>query len=101
MLSVDGSVVRLPPQVRGDFEVYVNGVLQERGRDYELRQADRTLVFAGRLDQEGRLGFWRWFLGAWGIGTYRPHHSVDVRYERDGRPMVAEGLKPEAGSAAG
>jgi len=98
---VDGSVVRLPPQVRGDFEVYVNGVPQVRGRDYELRREDRALVFAARLDQEGRLGFWRWFLGAWGIGTYRPHHSVDVRYELDGRPMVAEGLTPEPVSAGG
>jgi len=97
---VDGSVVRLPPQVRGDFEVYVNGVPQVRGRDYELRE-DHALVFAGRLEQEGRLGFWRWFLGAWGIGTYRPHHAVDVRYELHGRPMVAEGLKPESGSAGG
>ncbi|HEV2753037.1 MAG TPA: hypothetical protein VGV36_04285, partial [Solirubrobacteraceae bacterium] len=81
--------------------VYVNGVPQVRGRDYELRDADSSLVFARRLEQEGRLGFWRWFLGAWGIGTYRPHHSVDVRYELGGRPMVAEGLEPEPGSAAG
>lgn len=87
-----GSVVTLPPQVRGDFEVYINGVPQVPGQDFEVR--GRELHFATELAQEGRLGFWRWFLGAWGIGTYRAHHSVDVRYERDGRPMVAEGLEP-------
>ena len=88
-----GSVVRLPPQVRGEFEVYVNGVPQRRGEDFEVR--GRTLVFRRELKQEGKLGLWRWFLGAWGIGTYREHHSIDVRYEHEGRPMVAEGLRPE------
>jgi hypothetical protein len=90
---VDGSVVRLPRQVRGPFEVYVNGVLQRRGVDYEVR--DDVLVFGRELKQEGRLGAWRWFLGAWGIGTYREHHAIDVRYEVDGRPAVAQGLVPE------
>ena len=55
----------------------------------------RELRFTRELKQEGKLGFWRWFLGAWGIGTYREHHSVDVQYEIDGRPMLAEGLRPE------
>jgi hypothetical protein len=91
---VDGSVVRLPRQVRGAFEVYVNGVLQRRGVDYEVR--DDVLVFARELKQEGRLGAWRWFLGAWGIGTYREHHAIDVRYEVGGRPAVAQGLVPES-----
>ena len=93
-----GSVVDLPPQVRGDFEVYINGVHQVRGQDFEVR--DRELHFAAQLAQEGRLGFWRWFRGAWGIGTYRAHHSVDVRYELDGRPMLAEGLEPRPGDDA-
>lgn len=88
-----GSVVRLPPTVREPFQVFVNGVPQEAGRDYDLR--DGALHFTRALAQEGKLGFWRWFLGAWGIGTYRDHDAVDVRYELDGRPMVAEGLTPE------
>ena len=93
-----GSVVKLPPQVRGDFEGYGNGVRQVPGQDFELR--DRELYFPTHLAQEGRLGFWRWFLGAWGIGTYRAHHSVDVRYELNGRPMVAEGLVPRPSDEA-
>jgi hypothetical protein len=92
---VPGSVVRLPPAVRRDFAVYVNGVAQREGEDYVVR--GRDLVFHRELRHEGRLGGWRWFLGAWGIGTYREHHSVDVRYEVDGRPTVAEGLRPVAG----
>jgi hypothetical protein len=88
------SRVRLPPDLAGDFEVYVNGVLQRRGADYDVR--GRALVFDRELKKEGRLGLWRWFLGAWGIGTYRQNDSVDVRYEnRHGHPRVAEGLEIE------
>src|SRR5260221_6784979 len=47
----------LPVEVGGSFDVYVNGVPQVRGRDYEVE--GRTLVFSRRLAQEGRLGFWR------------------------------------------
>ena len=89
----DRSIVRLPRTVRAPFDVYVNGVHQEEGVDYEL--VDRRLVFDRELRKEGSLGFWRWFLGAWGVGTYRQNDSVDVRYELDGRPVLLEGLDIE------
>lgn len=76
-----------------DFEVYVNGVRQQPGTDFRLE--DRALVFDRELKKEGRLGLWRWFLGAWGIGTYRQNDSVDVRYEVQGRPQIAQGLDIE------
>ena len=84
------SVVRLPSDVRSPFDVYVNGVRQEEGRDF--RVVDGVLVFERELVQEGRLGFWRWFWGAWGIGTYRRDDQVDVAWEVDGRPRVAHAL---------
>jgi hypothetical protein len=87
------SVVRLPPGVRSPFEVYVNGVRQDLGEDYSVQ--DGALVF-GRELRKDRISGWRWFLGAWGVGTYRQDDSVDVRYERaDGRPAVAEKLDIE------
>jgi hypothetical protein len=93
--------VDLPPAVRPPFEVFVNGVPQQQGKDYELSSAGDALLFGRELAQEGRLGFWRWFLGAWGIGTYRRNDVVDVRYMLDGRTLVAHGLpvKPPAGGA--
>ena len=87
------SIVSLPPGMRPPFEVYVNGVRQERGVDYEV--GDDRLCFERELKKEGKLGFWRWFLGAWGVGTYRQNDSVDVSYERDGRPILLEGLEIE------
>src|SRR5271156_447965 len=76
------SIVRLPPAVREPFEVYLNGVLQQRGSDYEVRQ--QTLHFAGHLAKDS-VSRWRWLVGAFGVGTYRQNDSVDVRYEIDGR----------------
>ena len=93
--------VQLPRSVRPPFEVFVNGVRQQQGVDFELREG--ALLFRRELVQEGKLGFWRWFLGAWGIGTYRRNDVVDVRYELNGRPMVAHELavEPPARSASG
>jgi hypothetical protein len=88
------STVRLPPGVREPYVVYVNGVRQEPGRDYRV-SGDR-LVFGRELAKEGRLGLWRWFLGAWGIGTYRRNDQVDVAWEIDGQPRVAHALDIEA-----
>jgi hypothetical protein len=83
--------VPLPAGVTEPFEVYVNGVLQERGRDYDV--SGGTLVFAKPLATEGPLGPLRWlsmFLGV--AGTYRKNDSVDVVYDVGGRRTVASGL---------
>jgi hypothetical protein len=88
--------VQLPSNVRPPFEVFVNGVPQREGHDFELTPTADALLFRRELVQEGKLGFWRWFLGAWGIGTYRRNDVVDVRYQLDGRTLVAHGLMVEA-----
>jgi len=85
------SRVGLPAGVGNRYEVYVNGVRQEEGRDF-LRQGNE-LVFPRRLAREGRLGFWRWlslFLGI--AGTYRQNDSVDVVYDLGGRRTVVTSL---------
>ena len=87
------SKVRLPRDLRGAYEVYVNGVPQQAGVDYQVREG--SLVFERDLVKD-KISGWRWLLGAWGVGTYRQNDSVDVRYEAaDGSPRVAEGLEIE------
>jgi len=87
------SRVRLPREVRDPFEVYVNGVRQQLGVDYSVRSG--MLVFERELRKD-KISGWRWFLGVWGVGTYRQDDSVDVRYETgDGLPRVAEALEIE------
>ena len=86
--------VRLPPGVREPYTVFVNGVRQTPGEDFE--PGDGVIVFSRPLQREARLGFWRWFWGAWGIGTYRRNDQVDVTWEVDGQPRVAHALEIEA-----
>ena len=93
MRAMPGSRVRLPRGVRPPYTVYVSGVRQEEGRDY--REVNGLLLFDAELAKEGKLGFWRWFLGAWGIGTYRKDDKVDVAWESDGRPQLAHALDIE------
>jgi hypothetical protein len=89
------SRIRLPRGVRSPYQVYLNGVLQQLGVDYNVREG--TLVFERELRKD-KISGWRWLLGAWGVGTYRQNDSVDVRYEAaDGSPRVAEGLEIEPG----
>jgi hypothetical protein len=83
--------VDLPPGATGRFEVYVNGVQQQEGVDFERRGT--SLLFPRSLAREGRLGFWRWLSIVLGIaGTYRQNDSVDVVYDVGGRRLVATGL---------
>jgi hypothetical protein len=79
--------VELPEVVTQPFEVFVNGIPQRVGADYDL--VGRTLVFHRELAREGRLGFWRWLSLFMGVaGTYRKNDTVDVVFTRDGRRTV-------------
>jgi hypothetical protein len=80
------SIVQLP----GDLDVHLNGVLQKVYVDFGVE--GRTLVFSLPLRKD-RISGWRWFLDAWGVGTYRQNDTVDIRYEVDGTPRVAHGLE--------
>jgi hypothetical protein len=89
------SIVTLPPEVKEPYEVFLNGVPQRPGRDYQVK--GRTLMFERELRKD-RISKRRWLLGAWGVGTYKQDDSIDVRYEAaDGSPRVAEALDIELG----
>jgi hypothetical protein len=85
--------VTLPPDVGASYEVFINGVRQQPGTDYAIK--GNRLLFDRDLRKD-KVSGWRWFLGAWGVGTYRQNDSVDIRYELpDGSPRVAEALEIE------
>jgi len=86
------SQVELPPEVGDVFDVFVNGVPQQRGTDFD--QVGRSLVFRKELAGEGQLGFWRWASLFFGVaGTYRRNDTVDVVYSSGGRRTVLS-LRP-------
>ena len=86
------SAVTLPPDVGAEYEVYLNGVRQQPGTDYVVK--GRALIWERELRKD-KVSGWRWFLGAWGVGTYRKNDQVDVAWEVDGRPRVAHALDIE------
>ncbi|MGI9094213.1 MAG: hypothetical protein ACR2F4_01390 [Thermoleophilaceae bacterium] len=84
------SRVSLPRGAEPPFRVFVSGMPQTEGEDYEVE--DTELVFTRVLVKE-RVGFWRWtamFFALW--GSYGRNDTVDVQYEMGGRKQVATGL---------
>jgi hypothetical protein len=82
--------VRLPDGAEPPIRVFVNGVVQQPGEDYEV--VENHLVFDRPLEKE-RLSKGKWaaiFFGLWGY--YGKNDSVDVHYRVGGRDVVATGL---------
>jgi hypothetical protein len=83
--------VPLPPGAEPPFRVFVNGIPQTPGTDYEV--VGDELVFDKPLEKE-RLSKGKWaaiFFGLWGY--YGKNDSVDIHYRRGGRDAVATGLE--------
>ena len=82
--------VPLPDGAEPPIRVFVNGVLQRPGTDYQL--VGNELIFDRPLEKE-RLSKGRWtaiFFGLWGY--YGKNDSVDVQYRLGEREMAATGL---------
>jgi hypothetical protein len=86
------AVIDLPAAVTGPFEVYLNGILQQPGVDYQVD--DRTLVFPRTLVSEIKMSKLDWVKVTFGIGNYAKHDTVDIAYRHEGRALVATGLQP-------
>jgi len=85
-----GRRVRLPRGAKPPIVVYINGVAQVEGEDYELRGGE--VVFKRQIVKE-QVGGGRWlamFLGL--FGTYRRNEVVDVEFRRGGKPELAHDL---------
>jgi hypothetical protein len=83
--------VPLPRGAEPPFRVFVNGIPQTPGTDYEV--VGNELLFDKPLEKE-RLSKGKWaaiFFGLWGY--YGKNDSVDVHYRLGGRDAVATGLE--------
>jgi len=68
-------------------KVYVNGVEQSEGRDYEVRGGE--VVFSRPIVKE-TVTPGRWVAMYLGLfGTYRKNETVDVEYRRAGKTELA------------
>ena len=94
-------IVDLPPYVQRPYEVYLNGVAQTEGSDFEVFGS--RLVFGRPLTRAPRLGLWRWIcVLCFGIvvGGYDPHDTIDVVYTLNGRRSVASLTPPSSDKRA-
>jgi hypothetical protein len=85
-----GRRVKLPAGAEPPFSVFVNGVEQAEGRDYNVRAGE--IVFTRPIVKE-KVGMGRWaamYLGL--FGTYRKNETVDVQYTRDGKVTLSSDL---------
>jgi hypothetical protein len=82
-----GRRIRLPRGAEPPIRVYVNGVEQQQGTDYELGAGE--IVFNRQLVKE-RVGVGRWMAMYLGLfGTYRKHETIDVEYRLGGKVQLA------------
>jgi hypothetical protein len=90
--------VPLPRGAEPPYRVFVNGVPQQEGRDYDVGRGE--LLFRRPLEKE-KLGMGRWTAMFFGLfGSYGKNDSVDVQYRLAGRDVSASGLEilPPEGS---
>jgi hypothetical protein len=100
-MSDDRGRVPLPDGAEPPLQVFVSGVPQVEGVDYDLVGHD--LMFRKPLVKE-KLGFWRWTAMFFALfGSYGRNDTVDVQYELGGRKTVASGLEffPPEGTLPG
>jgi hypothetical protein len=90
-----GRRVPLPAGAQPPFAVYVNGVEQSEGSDYEVRAGE--VVFKREIVKE-KVGTGRWLAMYLGLfGTYRKNETVDLQFERGGRTELISDLPVEKG----
>jgi hypothetical protein len=85
-----GERVKLPRGAAPPFTVFINGVEQNEGKDYEIEGAE--IAFARPIVKE-KVGTGRWlamYLGLW--GTYRKNETIDLQFSRDGKVELISDL---------
>jgi hypothetical protein len=86
-----GRRVRLPRGAEPPIRVYINGVEQQEGTDYELRPGE--IVFSRQIIKE-KVGVGRWMAMYLGLfGTYRKHETIDVEYRLGGKVQLASDVE--------
>jgi len=85
-----GNRVKLPTGAGRPITVFVNGVEQAEGDDYEIRGDE--IAFNRQIVKE-RIGKSRWLAMYLGLfGTYRKNETIDVQFSRDGKLELRDDL---------
>jgi hypothetical protein len=78
-----GRRLKLPAGAQPPYAVFINGVEQREGDDYDLRAGE--IVFRRDIVKE-RVGTGRWLAMYLGLfGTYRKNETIDLQFLRNGK----------------
>jgi len=89
-----GNRVELPAGAEPPFVVFVNGVEQSEGADYEIRGGE--IVFTRPIVKE-KVGAGRWLAMYLGLfGTYRKNETIDLQFARAGKTELLSDLAVQA-----
>lgn len=85
-----GRRLKLPAGAEGPYAVFVNGVEQREGVDYNMRAGE--IVFTREIVKE-KVGAGRWLAMYLGLfGTYRKNETVDLQFKREGKVELLSDL---------
>jgi hypothetical protein len=82
--------VSIPAGAEPPYTVFINGVEQRQGVDYEVDGGE--IAFSRPIVKE-KIGTSRWlamYLGLW--GTYRKNETVDLQFSRGGKVELRSDL---------
>ena len=89
-----GRRVKLPRGAEPPFAVFVNGIEQRQGADYEVRGSE--IVFTRQIVKE-KVGAGRWLAMYLGLfGTYRKNETIDLQFTRGGKVELVSDLPVES-----
>ena len=85
-----GRRVKLPAGAEAPYVVFINGVEQREGGDYEVRAGE--IVFTRQIVKE-QVGKGRWLAMYLGLfGTYRKNETIDLQFQRGGKAELVSDL---------
>jgi hypothetical protein len=85
-----GRRLKLPTGAEAPYTVFVNGVEQREGVDYDVRAGE--IVFRREIVKE-KVGAGRWLAMYLGLfGTYRKNETIDLQFKRKGKVELLSDL---------
>jgi len=85
-----GRRMKLPAGAEAPYVVFINGVEQREGADYDVRAGE--IVFRRQIVKE-KVGTGRWLAMYLGLfGTYRKNETIDLQFQRAGKTELVSEL---------
>jgi hypothetical protein len=85
-----GRRMKLPAGAEAPYVVFINGVEQSEGADYDVRAGE--IVFRRQIVKE-KVGTGRWLAMYLGLfGTYRKNETIDLQFQRAGKVELLSDL---------